>query len=140
MKGCLFLMMISFYSFSQEFNYEARSSAFEFCKCINEFSDYEEDYVNLIIDYHTLNSNEFNKTLNRYPYHIKKSFKENLTRFLSENSIARQESCLTKIKKEIEHQDHLLVESKNSFIEMVTTYLGYDYNCKLAKFILEKFI
>jgi len=121
--------------FSQHIDYEARSYAYEYCKCINSFNSFNEEIVDLLIYKHTHSEFDIEKILSKRPGRIREEYERSVLTYDENMSIFVK--CSEEIVKR--ENDASLIDSNSSIIDDVILYLSYDYNCKLARFILKNF-
>jgi hypothetical protein len=120
-----------------DFNYIARSSAYDICKCVNNiYRDIDEKNIDLIIQWHSLTKYEFIKLMNDYSKSTKESFDTSLKIFQTLN----HNECVDMLYDYFKSQEVNVIDSDNhqiKYIEEVIKYLSYNYNCKLTQFIIE---
>ena len=136
------VIMISHHISAQsEIDYFARTSAYELCKCVNNAYDgIDEEVVDLIISSYNLDKFAFNKLLKSKPESLRSRYHAQSQVMSNEMNRKKFLECSLDLKHEVANFDINVVDSKDNeeiFFDALLKYLGYNFDCKLSKYLLE---
>lgn len=134
--------MISHHLAAQsEIDYFARTSAYELCKCVNNAYDgIDEEVVDLIISSYNLDKFAFNKLLKSKPESLRSRYHAQSQVMSNEMNRKKFLECSLDLKHEVANFDINVIDSKDNeeiFFDALLKYLGYNFDCKLSKYLLE---
>lgn len=120
-----------------DFNYMARSSAYDICNCVNDiYEDIDEENVEFIIQWYSLAKYKFIDLMNNYSKSTKESFDKSLLIFQTLN----HDKCVDILYEYFQSQEVNVIDSddeQSQYLKAVIQYLSYNYNCRLTQFIIE---
>jgi len=139
----ILLCLVSNFLFSQtDMDYEARSSAYNFCSCVNNvFPDIGEEIIDLYIESHTLNKFELKKKLSLKNKTFRTEYEKTILIFNDEIKLTKLNKCLKEVKNDIHNFDINIIDSSDSqeiFKTKLLKYLSFNFDCKLTIFLFNK--
>jgi len=135
-----FIFNINLYS-QNDIDYKSRSSAYNYCTCINKvFPQIEEDIIDIYIESHSIDTFDLLRILSKKSdnfrsdyYYYEKVFKE-------QHNITEINNCIDEVKNDIYNFDINVIDSSDGeeiFKTNLLRYLSYNFNCKLSIFYLK---
>ena len=138
----IFCLINSFLLSQTDIDYNSRSSAYNFCSCVNKvFPNINEEIIDLYIESHTLSKFELNKKLSSKNRYFRSDYEKTILILNNQLKLTDLTKCLKEVKRDIYSFDVNIIDSGDNqeiFKSNLFKYLGFNFDCKLSIFFLKK--